>query len=216
MIIMIGCNSTINDTNSTTEMIDSEDDKQTLFHEYYETSSDQHIKRWNIGKDSLPSNYVMEIIDNKGRVVELKFFKNNSLKYDKLCYLSSWIKYEYPDDKTIITYFLNFEGDEDADIECEMPSKFTYTLSDDKKTILDTKSEYNFDKDFYLQNGWNENELNSALNYLKSEKRNHRLISYFDKSYNKMNGVFPVSHNFKIEELMYNETEKNEILKILE
>ncbi len=215
MILMIGCNSTSNDTKSTKDFTDKKIEKHILYHEFDETSSDQHIKRWNISKDSLPTDYVMETVDDKGKVIELKFYKNNSLKYDKLCYLSSWIKYEYPDDKTVIAYFLNSEGNEDADIECEMASKCTYTLSDDKKTISNTKSEYNLDKDFYLKNGWNEDELNKTLEYLNSEQTNHKLILYLDKSFSKMNGIFPVSKDFNIDDLMYNVTEKNEILKII-
>jgi hypothetical protein len=186
---------------------------QFLYHEFEETASDIHIVKWNIDKNELPSNYVLETVDSKGRVIELKFFKNNTLKYDRLCYLSVWVKYEYPNENKIIAYFLNSEGNEDADFECEMPSKCIYELSADKKIILDTKSEYNINKEFYLNNGWVEEELNKTLEYLNSEQNIHRIISYYDKSFNKMNKLFPVSNEFIINDFVFSELEKEEGLK---
>lgn len=185
------------------------------FHEFYETASDIHINKWNIDEENLPLAYVQETVDSKNRVIELKFFTNKSLNYDHLCYISVWIKYEYPNDTTIIEYYLDSNGEENAEIECDMPSKTTFILSQDRKRILKTKSEYNFDKHFYLNNGWTETELNEIIETLTSEKRTDLVISYFSKSYQKLNKLFPVSKDFKIEQILFSEKEKEEIIKSL-
>ena len=189
--------------------------QKTLFHEYYNTASDIHIKEWNIDKNDLPNQFVKETIDNKDRVIELKFFRNGSLKYSHLCFLSVWIKYEYPDDTTIVAYFLDSEGKENAEIECGMPSKTTYNLSQDKKIILKTTSEYNLDKEFYLKNGWTESELKKAIEELESEKSKDIVVDYYDKSFSKLSKEYPVSVDFEMDKLLFSEKEKEEIEKCL-
>ena len=183
------------------------------FHKFYETASDIHISEWNIDKDKLPSAYVQETVDSNNRVIELKFFKNKTLKYDHLCYIYVWIKYEYPDENTIIEYFLDSNGEENAEIECEMPSKTIFKLSKDKRKIINTKSEYNIDREFYLNNGWTEKDLNGIIESLKSEESIYRIVSYYDKSYYKLNKIFPVSKDFQIEQFLFSNKEKEEILK---
>jgi len=185
------------------------------FHKFYETASDIHISEWNIDKDNLPSDYVQETVDSNNRVIELKFFKNKTLKYDHLCYIYVWIKYEYPDENTIIEYYLDSNGKENAEIECEMPSKTIFKLSKDNREILNTKSEYNIDREFYLKNGWSEKELNGIIESLKSENHLNRIVSYYSKSYYKLNKIFPISKDFKIDQLLFSEKENEEIIKSL-
>ena len=189
--------------------------QKTIFHEYYNTDSDIHIKEWNIDKNDLPNQFVKEIIDNKDRVIELKFFRNGSLNYSHLCYLSVWIKYEYPDDTTIVAYFLDSVGKENAEIECGMPSKTTYNLSKDKKIILKTTSEYNLDKNLYLKNGWTESELKKAIKDLESEKSKDIVVDYYDKCFSKLNKEYPVAVDFEIDRFLFSEKEKEEIEKCL-
>ena len=185
------------------------------FHEFYETASDIHISKWNIDKENLPLAYVMETVDSKNRVIELKFFTNKSLNYDHLCYIYVWIKYEYPDENTIIEYYLDSNGEENAEIECEMPSKTIFKLSKDNREILNTKSEYNIDREFYLNNGWSEKELNGIIKSLKSENSQDRIVDYYSKSYYKLNKIFPISKDFKIEQYLFSEKEKEQIIKSL-
>jgi hypothetical protein len=189
--------------------------QKTIFHDYVRTASDIHIENWNIEKNNLSSQYVEETIDSKGRVTELKFYREESLKYSHLCYLSVWIKYEYPNDTTIVALFLDSDGKENAEIECEIPSKTTYWLSDDQRTIVKSISEYNLDKQFYLDNGWTESELKSVVQELKRENRLERVVSYYSKSYAKYDNVYPVSSDFDKDNLYFSEKEKDEIDKIL-
>ncbi len=189
--------------------------QKIIFHEYYNTASDIHVKEWNVDKNNLPKKYVEETIDNNGRVTELKFYKDGSLKYSHLCYLSVWIKFEYPNDTTIVAYFLDSDGKENADIECGMPSKTTYTLSQDKKKINKTKSEFNLKKKLYLDNGWTESKLNDAIKTVESEKGNDLVIAYYSMSFAKLNKTYPVLSEFQIEDFQFSEKENKEIIKCL-
>ncbi len=173
--------------------------QKTVFHKYYESESDCHIIQWKINKNKLPNYYLQETVDTLNRVTELKFISNGKIEDFHLCYLHSWIKYEYPNDTTIIEYYLNSSGKENAVIECDMPSKTTFLLSKNKRTILETNSEYKFNRELYLQNGWTEKELKTAIEELESEKITDRFVSYYKMSYYKLNGIFPVSKDFNIE-----------------
>ena len=189
--------------------------QKMLYHEYYTTASNMHIEKWNIDKNNLPDYYVQETVDSENRVTELKFFRNGSLDYVHLCYLSVWIKYEYPNDTTLIAYHLDSNGKEDAEIECNMPSRTTFILSQDKRTILESKSEYNIDKELYLNNGFTEEELDKIIDSLESDNRTSRSVSYYSMSYYKLSGIFPVSKYFEIGPYDYSDKEKEQILESL-
>ena len=92
-------------------------------------------------------------------------------------------------------------------------SKTTFFLSKDKRTILKTISEYNFDEEFYLQNGWTKEELKRVIEKLKSEDGTDRFVSYYKMSYYKLNGIFPISKDFTIEHFLFSDKEKRQILK---
>jgi len=188
---------------------------KTIYHEYEPTASDFAIIKWNISKDKLPKNYLAETIDSHGRVIELKFFENNSSMFDRLCYLSPWIKYEYPNDTTIIEHYLNGIGLPESGLECEMPSKVTYHLNKDKDLILNTQPEYLLDTTLYLANGWTLNSINEALIGVKENQKTYAIVDYFSKSKAKLNGKFPVSRDFDIKVFYFNITEKPEIEKAL-
>jgi len=187
--------------------------QKTVFHKYYETASDYHISQWKINKNKLSNSYVQETVDCANRVTELKLFNNGRVVENHLCYLHTWIKYEYPNDTTIVEYYLSSSGEEDAAFECDMPSKTTFILSKDKRTILKSNSEYNFDEEFYLQNGWTKEELKRVIDQLKSEDGTDRCVSYYTMSYYKLNGIFPVSKDFKIEPFSFSDKEEKQIIK---
>lgn len=188
---------------------------KVVYHEYEPTASDFSIVRWNISKDALPKYYVAETIDKKGRVIELKFYQNKSTIFERLCYLVPWIKYEYPNDTTIIQYNLDGYGHPESGLECEVPSKVIYHLSKDKTQILSSKSEYQIDKVLYLANGWTIKAINDALNALKTDQTTYQSVDYYSNSKSKLNGKFPISKNFDINEYYFNHAEKTEIEKAL-
>jgi hypothetical protein len=186
-----------------------------IYHEYEPTASDFAIVKWNISKNKLPKNYLRETIDSHGRVIELKFFENNSTLFDRLCYLSPWTKYEYPTDTTIVEYNLDGKGKAESGLECEMVSKVTYYLNTDQNLILDTKTEYLVDTAFYLSKGWTLNSINKELIGLRENQKTSPVIGYFSKSKAKLNGKFPVSTAFDIKVFYFNTSEKTEIEKAL-
>ena len=186
--------------------------QQTLYHEYYESASDFVITKWNCDKNDLSDMYVIETIDSQHRVTELKFMHNGKLNDASLCYLTAWLKYDYPNDTTIVISYLNANGKPEANIECETPSATTYFLSSDGKTINDSQTKYEFDPEPFYEIGWTEEFLEKVLVELNE---NNDMISpcidYYSKSKSKMNGIFPVSTEFDLEKYYFNETEKKEI-----
>jgi hypothetical protein len=184
-----------------------------VYHEYEQTASDFNIVRWNISKDNLPNYHLSEEIDKYGRVIEIKFYENNSTVFDRLCYLVSWIKFDYPDDSTIIQYNLTGYGETDSSFECESPSKVTYYLSKDQKQILSSQIEFRIDTSFYLKNGWTIEGIKETLQEIKANQKTYQTVEYYSKSIAKYNGKFPVSNEFEIESYSYNSIEKEEIEK---
>ncbi len=156
--------------------------------------------------------YVIETIDSQNRVTELKFMLNGKLNNESLCYLTAWLKYDYPNDTTIVLSYLNANGIPEANIECETPSSTTYFLSSDRKKIKDSQTEYEFDPEPYYQIGWTKEFLKNVLVELKENNEMISLcIDYYSKSKTKLNGIFPVSAEFDLGKHYFNETEKKEI-----
>ena len=67
----------------------------------------------------------------------------------------------------------------------------------------------------YIENGWEESQLDEIIKSLESETNNDRVVSYLCKSYYKMNGIYPVSNEFDINDLGFSNVEKAEIEKSL-
>ena len=186
--------------------------EKILKHEFEPTASDFRISKWNLKQTETNEYYLTEKVDSQNRVTELKFYKNGENDFDHLCYLQTWIKYEYPNDSTIVQTNLNIKGIPEANIECELASKVIYHLSENKKRIKKTESEYKFDQTPYLKNGWTEKEIVELIKELKSTEKTANIIDFYSKSTSKLNGIFPVSSEFDIEQYYFSELEKEKIL----
>ena len=136
--------------------------EKILKHEFEPTASDFRISKWNLKQTETNEYYLTEKIDSQNRVTELKFYKNGENDFDHLCYLQTWIKYEYPNDSTIVQTNLNLKGIPEANIECETPSATTYFLSSDGMTIKDSQSKYEFDPKPYYEIGWTKEFLENV------------------------------------------------------
>ena len=192
------------------------DTSKVYIHRYEETASDFAVSAWNVSPQESGDTYLLERIDEIGRVTELRFMVHDQLNDASLCYLSAFIKYHYPNDSTVVLTYLNSEGVQQADIECEMPSRVTYHLSKDRKTIKSSKAEFEFDWDLYLQNGWSRSEIENILKDLESQNEQPApFIQYYTKSKFKLDGIFPISNEFQKLNVYFNEVEKKEILDIL-
>jgi hypothetical protein len=188
-----------------------------IYHSFEPTASDYAITKWNISHLNLPKYYVKETVDNKGRVTELKFFEAKSIIKNGLCYLSPWIKFEYPNDSTIVEYELDGAGNKLTSLECPMPYKAIYHLTKDLKIIKKTEEEYYFDRALYLKNGWTNQEINSSMKDIEQEKNSgtYPIVGGFLKSWSKLNGKLPISKDFILSKFYINQVEKNELVKAL-
>jgi hypothetical protein len=186
-----------------------------LYHQFEETASSFKIMKRNISSNVLPSEYIMESVDNKGRVVELKFYKNNSTEFRRICYLSPWIKFEYPDSTTIVEYNFGGKGEKEDGLECEMPCKIVYYLSPDKHVILKSEQDYHIDTVQWIKEGWTIDSINKAVQRIKEEVKTCPFVGGYMYSLSKLNGLFPISEDFSVSNIYFSEIEKSEIEKAL-
>lgn len=192
--------------------IDLNGQEKILNHKFGQTASDFRIVKWDLQQNEISNYNLIEKVDSQNRVIELKFLEDGKNDFDHLCYLPTWIKYEYPNDSTIIQTNLNSDGVPEANIECELPSKVIYHLSSNKKKIVKTESEYKFDQTSYLKNGWKEKELIELVKELKANEKNADIIDFYSKSLSKLNGIFPISSEFDIEHFYFSELEKEKVI----
>jgi hypothetical protein len=165
---------------------------RVIYHEYRPTdSSDTPIVQWDISSDSLPRWYIKESIDNHGRVIALQFYNGRNLNDYGVCGFIPWIKFEYPNDTTIIQSFLDTKGKFMGDLECGNPSQVKYHLSRDKKFILSSRIEIFIDTISYLKRGYTMDKIIQLSNNLKNETIVNE-INYYSMSKAKLNSIFPV------------------------
>lgn len=184
---------------------------KVLFHEYHETTSDWNIVQWNILDTANVVWVLKEVVDNQGRVIELVFLRNGKIIDDGVCYLATRVEYEYQDRKIITRFYkadepmlaTDCEGsymaishlDEEGYIE-KREIFFAFDFSNmDSVSIEEIKRyfpEHNivipgpvpFDPNIDFIR-WNDIQLS---------------IDYYSLSYAKMNGIYPVSRNYVINE----------------
>jgi hypothetical protein len=190
---------------------------QTIFHHKCEITDpgDFIIVQWNIASTLLPEAYIEEKVDAKGRTLELRYYFKGSLIYPVECGVYQLIRYEYPSDTVICEMLFDCYGDKESNIECGVPWKTTYYLSKDQRMILRTEYENYVDTLFYLKHGMTMKQIESALEDLKREKYTSDCVSYYCQSKAKLNGIFPISRDFNINNYFYNEAEKSEIERII-
>lgn len=188
-----------------------------IYHEFDRTASSFRTSKRNIGTSNLPQYYYIETIDEQGRVIDLRFMENGEIIGNHLCYLSPWMKFEYPNPTTIVLYNLYADGSKLSDIECEMWYKTTYNLNDQQTKILNAKIEYSIDTVAYLTDyGWTRDELMPVLENLKLEEISPRTVSGFIKSTAKLNGKFPIGDEFDLQLYWYTGLEFEALKKLIE
>lgn len=191
--------------------------QKILYHEYSPTASDWDIIEWNTKKNLEKGFILKEYVDEKGRVTELFFFKDNNLLEEYLCYLPNKVTFEYFEDKIVETLYQSNEFPLATD--CEMWYKSIYHLSkDDEIELVERFSEFDF-------SGMNSREIESMKKSLQSEHFIQKAdseqalqIEYYYYSFAKMNGIYPVSKNYvfdKNDEYFENEPEKSSIKQSL-
>ena len=175
------------------------------YHSFEPTASDNVITRWNIPKDSIKffKWYLEETSDVQGRVTELKFMSDGKVGGNKLCYNSNFIKYIYPDNYTIIECLLNDDGTPMIGTECDMAYKTIYKL-DKKSFLIKTIEYYRLDKVKMKKKPIDSCATHEGANF----------VSYYFKSYSKLNRRFPMSRKAQEESIL--DLFKNDELEYLE
>jgi|TARA_R100000789_G_C2984303_1_gene144357 hypothetical protein len=164
----------------------------------------------------LPQYYFIETVDEQGRIVDLRFMENGEIISNHLCYLSPWMKFEYPNSKTIVQYNLSADGSKFSDIECDMWYKTIYTLNEEQDKILQTEIEYSIDTTAYLTDyGWTKEELFPILESLENKKFDARTVAGYIKSTAKLNGKFPIGDEFDLQLYNYTGLEFEELKKLM-
>ena len=169
----------------------------TLYHFWQGTASYYDLKEWNVPKDSLVAingQYIEEKVDSIGRVTSLKFCFQNKIVPDPLCEFSSWIKFTYPNDSTIVETQFDPSGEFGGNIECDNPTRTiyhynpkTYRLTNAKTEMLMTERV----RKLYLKDT-SEKKLNKYIQELNRTIKSPDFIFWYTYSYAKLHGVFPV------------------------
>ena len=194
-----------------------------LYHSFEESTSSWYITRWNISVDSLPKQYLKETIDNKGRVIELSFFENDNLLTQMLCDFAPIIRFEYPNDSTIVVSKFWDDKNYAGNLECNSESKTTYYFDPDYFFLTYFKSEIimsEIERSWWLSDdgGLTEEQLNSSLESINREGEEPIDIWWYSFSYNKLNGISPVKRDFNVDKIPFlpeDEIMKNRIIETL-
>lgn len=168
---------------------------KVLFHEFEVTTSNYNIIRWNIPPVNLPQYHIIELVDKKGRVVDLKFMDRNTFNNNRTCFMPVWIKFSYPNDTTIIENNLDSDGKYDCDLECGIPSQIIYYISPDQMSIRKTAYKCLPDTIAYLKYGFTREEIANLIPQVE-EGENADRIEEYEYSFAKLKGIFPVSKDY--------------------
>ena len=186
--------------------------QHVLYHQYAETASSWDIIRWNLRDTANVIYKLKEVVDEKGRVKELDFLEQGHLVDDYLCYLANRVTYEYKRNEIIERLFQGRQ--EMLATECEGAYKTIYHL--DKQnfiTKVETFSKYDF-------TGLDSSQVKQVKEWAQPYKvetpdSGQLQVDYYEYSFAKMNGIYPVSRNFQLTEDGYygDEPEKSGIIK---
>jgi hypothetical protein len=182
-----------------------------IFHKYEPTASSWEIVQWNLTDTANAFYTLREIVDENGRVKELDFLKNGVLYDDCLCYLANRVTYEYNEGQIVERLFHN--DYELLATDCEMPYKSIYYLDNQNYILkIESFSKYNF-------SGMDSTEIKNWIEWVPTVRvqlpdSSQLQIDYYYHSFAKMNGVYPVSRNYKFNNDYYygKEPEKTSII----
>lgn len=187
---------------------------KTLYHKYYQTASDWNIVTWNLPDTTGEPFLLKETVDKQGRVIMLEFLEKGQPS-GSLCYLANRVTFEYQQNKIIETLYISDSLMYATD--CEMHYKRIYHL-DSENYILKVEQFAQYDMN---------NLGTSTLQHWKEwvpehtvtdNTKNQLRVDYYNYSYAKMIGIYPVSRNFKLSDDYHNgdEPERQAIINGLQ
>ena len=186
--------------------------QKIFYHEYIPTASSWDIVKWNIENQEKFEWVIQESVDEYNRVIELKFLRDGKIVDSPLCYLASKVKFEYSEN--IITEILFHGNDTLIAQDCEMYYKSIYHLNV-KKQIIRVETFWKFDTSYSKESI---EELQEYLpEYTNSvlTDSSQMEVEYYYHSFAKMNGKYPVSEAYELQDDYYygDEPEKTSIIE---
>lgn len=171
-----------------------------LYHEYSPTASSWDVIEWNTSKPIDKNWIIKEIVDRKGRVIELQFLKDGKLIEDPLCYLANKVKFEYT--KTSIVEILYHFDEEIIATECEMKYKTIYHLDNNKYIHkIESFAKYDFEGlDSVEIANWHQWVPEYSMVSADSVDAQ---IEYYYHSFAKFKELYPISKNYKLDRSNY-------------
>lgn len=186
--------------------------QKTLYHEYIPTASSWDIVKWNIENQEKFEWVIQESVDEYNRVKELKFLRNGKIVDSPLCYLASKVKFEYSENK--ITEILFHGNDTLIAQDCEMYYKSIYHLNG-KKQIIRVETFWKFDTTYSKESIEELKEYIPEYSNSVLTDSSQMEIEYYYYSFAKMNGKYPVSEAYELQDDYYygDEPEKTSIIE---
>jgi len=135
-----------------------------LFHSLRMTDSEPVISAWNVDSSMVGPYYVIESVDSKGRVVELRFMDNKKLM-EQSCYVTPIITYEYKENQIVQNSYMASEKLR-TELECGDFQKTVYTLKGDSVVSC-----MNFNTDLGFLRKPNEKDDAGYLEYYNALKQ---------------------------------------------
>ena len=118
--------------------------QKTYYHRFSETASDPRLMEWDIEPNKEKDNYIVEEVDNLGRVTSLTFMKGRKIATGFTVFGASIYEFSYPEPNRIEAVLKYGDGSNMDGIEAGIPYKFQYRLND--QNIIEGCT-YIYDKD---------------------------------------------------------------------
>ncbi|MCC5922134.1 MAG: hypothetical protein JJU23_15775 [Cyclobacteriaceae bacterium] len=162
------------------------------YHLWEPTASTPKIIKWNIEEKDAKEYFIQETIDEKNRVIEIKFMRNNDSVYNDFTIFESPItRFYYEDNKvTVVDYDSEFQPAEL--FEAGLATQITYFLNKENFIEAVTAKVYVSD---HLMHYFGMKTIKKGVAEIKSNVMPTIIFPYYFTD-NKMNGVIPKGENF--------------------
>lgn len=168
-----------------------QNEKKIYFHQIRYTASSVELEKWNIS-DTANVSFVMEIVDKLGRTEELRFYARGHQLYwpGSAFYGGPIIKYDYPENMIIETYFSADNEIANDFLTSEAPFRTIYYLNEQNEIER-------FEEKYKIDFEWNKESLEKTIEHLElykqfeSEKSGLNKVFGYNYAFAKLNGIDP-------------------------
>ncbi len=162
------------------------------YHLWESTASTPGIVKWNIKEKDAKEYFIQETIDEKNRVIEIKFMRNIDSVYNDFTIFESPItRFYYEDNKiTVVDYDSKFQPAEL--FEAGLATQLTYLLNNENSIKAVTAKVYVSDD---LMDYFGKETIKKGVEQIKENVIPTIIFPYYFTD-SKMNGVIPKGENF--------------------